>query len=268
MSLKIIVLDSRLGWRNWPTFCNRCWTTNRRKAVSRGSHLEGQFLQTKESCQRPSVTGVRSVVQDKCAKSHFRSSGAGSGSSTLVGGARTAKDFRLIRGWVGVDENLRQGLTTQLITARQQQAALAANKHGIRSEESQVQAEANSIIRQTRWHRGIDRLREEKAKLELSWAKPRRLPTSGRVALQLADSRRSSAASQQADTAKRPFDGNLNLKTERDDSVNLPSVECQNHRILYKESSLSVQFGYTDGIGSVLSRSFGVTILSDGIENR
>ncbi|EDS36408.1 proteasome subunit alpha type [Culex quinquefasciatus] len=111
----------------------------------------------------------------------------------------------LIRGWVGVDENLRQGLTTQLITARQQQAALAANKHGIRSEESQVQAEANSIIRQTRWHKGIDRLREEKAKLELT----------GRVALQLADSRRSSAASQQADTAKRPFDGNLNLKTER-----------------------------------------------------
>ncbi|KAL1381180.1 hypothetical protein pipiens_013650 [Culex pipiens pipiens] len=92
-----------------------------------------------------------------------------------------------------------------IITARQQQAALAANKHGIRSEESQVQAEANSIIRQTRWHTGIDRLREEKAKLELT----------GRVALQLADSRRSSAASQQADTAKRPFDGNLNLKTER-----------------------------------------------------
>ncbi|KAL1376025.1 hypothetical protein pipiens_017129 [Culex pipiens pipiens] len=89
---------------------------------------------------------------------------------------------------------------------RQQQAALVANKHGIRSEESQVQAEANSIIPQTRWHKGMDRLREEKAKL--------------------------------------------------------------NHRILYKESSLSVQFGDTDGIGSVLSRSFGVTILSDGTENR
>lgn len=83
-----------------------------------------------------------------------------------------------------MDENLRQGLTTQLITARQQQAALAANKHGIRSEESQVQAEANSIIRQTRWHKGIDRLREEKAKLELSWAKPRRLPTCHQQALE------------------------------------------------------------------------------------
>ncbi|EDS27850.1 proteasome subunit alpha type 5 [Culex quinquefasciatus] len=55
-----------------------------------------------------------------------------------------------------------------------------------------------------------------------------------------------------------------------DDSVILPERsrnECQNHRILFKQYSLSIQFGDSDGPGSAVCHAFEVVILSADSEN-